>query len=203
MRYFVIFSCRKNDHPPCENSVFSLRLFPTSCALPFCLGQAGRFLFYFILTFRRVMRNSVCENSVFLLQLFPANVCVCVCYDACEDSAFSLWLFPAYVCVCVCARRNRSRVKIPRFCCGYFRLMCACVCATLHVKIPRFCCGYSQLMCSEFSLENEVLKLFFLTGIFGCPTVRKFRKFVAAVASLLLFVVVCLSLSGVSFIYFL
>ena len=56
---------------------------------------------------------------------------------------------------------------------------------------------------SEFSLENEVLKLFFLAGIFGCPTVRKFREFVAAVAGLLLFVVVCLSLSGVSFIYFL
>ena len=106
-------------------------------------------------------------------------------------------------CHSVCVRCDRSCVKIPRFCCSYFRLMCACVCATLRVKIPRFHCSYSWLMCSEFSLENEVLKPFFLTGIFGCPTVRKFREFVAAVAGLLLFVVVCLSLSGVSFIYFL
>ena len=57
--------------------------------------------------------------------------------------------------------------------------------------------------CSEFSLENEVLKPFFLAGISGCPTVRKFREFVAAVAGLLLFPVVCLSLFGVSFICFL
>ena len=78
-------------------------------------------------------------------------------------------------------------MKIPRFCCGYFQLMCACVCATLRVKIPRFRCSYSRLMCSEFSLENEVLKLFFLAGIFGCPTVRKFHEFVAAVAGLLFF----------------
>ena len=39
-------------------------------------------------------------------------------------------------------------------------------------------------MCSEFSLENEVLKLFFLAGIFGCPTVQKFHEFVVAVAGL-------------------
>ena len=65
------------------------------------------------------------------------------------------------------------------------------------------CSHPSLISCSEFSLENEVLKPFFLTGIFGCPTVRKFREFVAAIAGLLLFVVVCLSLSGVSFIYFL
>ena len=58
-------------------------------------------------------------------------------------------------------------------------------------------------MCSEFSLENKVLKLFFLAGIFGCPTMRKFCKFVVAIAGLLLFVVIYLSLSGVSFIYFL
>ena len=79
--------------------------------------------------------------------------------------------------------------------------------------LPAYCCSLlfvclylgfrSFIFCdkrSEFSLENEVLKPFFLAGIFGCPTVRKFRKFVAAIASLLLFVVVCLSLSGVSFI---
>ena len=46
-------------------------------------------------------------------------------------------------------RRDRSRVKIPCFRCGYFRLMCARVLRRdrSHVKIPRFRCGYFRLMC--------------------------------------------------------
>ena len=150
------------------------------------------------------MHNSVCENSMFSLQLFPANVCVCA----------------------------MMRVKIPHFRCGYSRLICVCVCVCatrqescensaflLQLFPANVCMCVCYIACenSAFSLrlflaymfralfrERGIkLKPFFLAGIFGCPTMRKFCEFVAAIAGLLLFIIVCLSLSGVSFIYFL
>ena len=38
----------------------------------------------------------------------------------------------AGLCVCV-TRCDRSRVKIPHFCCGYFRLVCVCVYVCVYV----------------------------------------------------------------------
>ena len=55
-------------------------------------------------------------------------------------------------------KMTTDRVKIPRFRCGYFRLVCVyvCVCACVYVcaatqhsrvKISCFHCGYFRLMC--------------------------------------------------------
>ena len=54
--------------------------------------------------------------------------------------------------LCVCAtRRDRSRVKIPHFCCGYFRLVCVCVCMCV--------CMYVLRRATRQSCENSVLSL--------------------------------------------
>ena len=118
---------------------------------------------------------------IFVVAIPSLCVCVCVCVtrqESCENSVFLLRLFPVNVCMCVC----------------YI------VCENSAFLLWLFPAYVFRVLFRERGIK---LKLFFLTGIFGCPTVRKFRKFVAAVAGLLLFIVVCLSLSGVSFIYFL
>ena len=57
-----------------------------------------------------------CENSRFLLQLFP-------------DCCASVWH--------VLTLRDKSRVKIPRFRCGYFRTVYVCVCVCVCVRVCR------------------------------------------------------------------
>jgi hypothetical protein len=42
----------------------------------------------------------------------------------------------------------------------------------------------SRVVKSGCILLMEVLKLFLLAGIFGCPTMQKFHEFVVAIASL-------------------
>ena len=103
-------------------------------------------------------------------------VCVCLCLGQAGWFSKCTWLFPfelgwcnkswedsaffvaAIASLCVCAtRRDRSRVKIPHFCCGYFWLVCVCVCVCVYmcydtwcnsrVKVPCFHCSYFQLMC--------------------------------------------------------
>ena len=95
-----------------------------------------------------------------------------------------VWKFRVFVAAIsgLCVQCDRSRVKIPRFRCGYFRLVCVCVCVyvclcvcvcvcvcavTRHsrVKILCFHCGYFRLMC--------------LWGV-----VWKFRVFIAAISGL-------------------
>ena len=54
--------------------------------------------------------------------------------------------------LCVCAtRRDRSRVKIPHFRCGYFRLVCVCV----YICV----CMYVLRRATRQSCENSVLSL--------------------------------------------
>ena len=73
----------------------------------FCCG------YFWLMCVCNATRQESCENSAFSLRLFPACMCVCVC-----------------VCVCMCCdARCDSRVKIPCFHCGYFRLMCVFVCS--------------------------------------------------------------------------
>ena len=75
--------------------------------------------------------------------------------------------------------------------------------------VTGMCVCYIACENSAFSLQLFPAYVFwvlffrFLARIFGCPTVRKFCEFIAAIAGLLLSIVVCLSLSGVLFIYFL
>ena len=127
----------------CENSAFSLQLFPAYVCVCVC-----------------AMRQESCENSAFLLQLFPANVCVCVCYIACENSAFSLQLFPAYVFRVLFRERGIKAVFshwdfwVPN-----------------HAKIPWICCGCCQptvVRCCLFVFIWGFVHLFFATsmGIF-------------------------------------
>ena len=148
MRYFVVFSCRKNDHLPCENSAFLLWLFPTLTLCAFVwAGRAGfqsaqesceipRVCCGYFRTWY-VLHDNCVKIPRFCCSYFQL---MCVTQqESCENSAFSLRLFPACmcvclcmcvfvcVCVCVCAVTRHSRVKIPCFHCSYFRLMCLCV----------------------------------------------------------------------------
>ena len=145
MRYFVIFSCRKNDHLPCENSVFSLQLFPTLTLCAFVwAGWAGFQSMQELCEIPRVCcgyfrtwyvpRLHNCVKIPRFCHGYFQLMCV-MRQESCKNSVFSLWLFPACVCmyvcvcvyVCVCAVMRHSRVKIPCFHCGYFWLMCLCV----------------------------------------------------------------------------
>ena len=60
--------CDATRQESCENSAFSLRLFPACVCVCVCVCVCMYVL-------RRAMRQS-CENSVLSLRLFPAYVCI-------------------------------------------------------------------------------------------------------------------------------
>ena len=149
-----------------------------------CFGLRELYCFY--LSFRLLRVSWVLVLVSFALTFFTLSL-----ISASDHNTVSILCRPPFISITM-NKSCASTMSPSRNTCGLHRSYLWIVCQ---------CHGF--LFCSEFSLEHEVLKPFFLAGIFGCPTMQKFREFVAAIASLLLFVVVCLSLSGVSFIYFL
>ena len=137
----------------CENSMFSLRLFPANVCVCVCYDACENSAFSlrlfpaYVCVCVCATRQESCENSAFLLRLFPANVCVCVCYIVCENSAFSLRLFPAYVFRVLFRERGikaifshwdfwvPNRAKIPRICCGRCRPTVVCCCLFVFVHL--------------------------------------------------------------------
>ena len=109
------------------------------------------------------VRRSRAKFHVFVAVISELGMCC----------ATIVWKFRVFVAAIsgLCVRRDRSRVKIPRFRCGYFRLVCVCVCVCVCLCVCLCMCRDATQSCenSVFSLRLSpaymcALVLFVWTG---------------------------------------